>query len=566
MLVRSNPMGCRDEVGLTSDWVPMTLVAACAVALGLATTACGSTHDGSPARDAGSKSEASQAARDSGAAPLVVTVAGGTLQGIVDGASVSFRGIPYAAPPVGALRWARPGPAPTWTGVRDASLVASYCLQYDSDGAPVGDEDCLFLNVWTPGEHSSSSLPVIFFIHGGDWTTGTGSYVGYDGSLLAAAGPAVVVTINYRLGPLGFLPLPALAAEDPNGSTGNYGLLDQLAALQWVKQNIAAFGGNPKRVTLWGQSAGAWSTLMHLASPLGRGLFARAVSESGGVGLRDLATTESLVGEPYAAELGCAGDGGVAVDGGAALLACLRKVPESRVLEPAPADDSWGPVIDGYFLTEPLMTTFNAGTQAHVPLMLGTTSLEYGSAGLPVIPPGPPVASVTTLAEYENAVTLLFGESNAASILATYPASSYASPQAAYIAMLDDWGMFCPMRRVARAFVASQSESVWRYLFSHVDSNGVQASIGPVHASDLPFWFGTFAAFDFTPDSAEVELSSAMQGYVTRFAAAGDPNGDGATIWPTYAKSTDPFIDFTNTPTVDAGLDTSACDFWDNLP
>jgi para-nitrobenzyl esterase len=544
----------------------MPLRAAGVAAFAFATTGCSSQHDRSPARDAGPTSDASDAPRDSRAAPLVVTVAGGALRGIVDGASVSFRGIPYAAPPVGALRWARPGPAPTWTGVRDASLVGSYCLQYDSDdGATVGDEDCLFLNVWTPGERSSSPLPVLFFIHGGDWTTGTGSYVGYDGSLLATAGPAVVVTSNYRLGPLGFLPLPALAAEDPNGSTGNYGLLDQLAALQWVKQNIAAFGGDPKRVTLWGQSAGAWSTLMHLASPLGRGLFASAVSESGGVGLRDLSTSESLVGDPYAVELGCAGDGGVA-DGGAALVACLRKVPASMVLQPPPSDDSWGPVIDGYVLTEPLMTTFNAGTQAHVALMLGTTSLEYGSAGLPVIPPGLPVASVTTVAEYEDSVTLLFGESNAASILARYPASSYASPQAAYIAMLDDWGMFCPMRRVARAFVASQSEPVWRYLFSHVDSNGVQASTGPVHASDLPFWFGTFAAFDFTPDSTEVALSSSMGGYITRFAAAGDPNGDGATHWPTYAASSDPYLDFANTPASDAGLDTSACDFWDDLP
>jgi para-nitrobenzyl esterase len=554
---------CGNDTRIKSALNVMALRAYSALALGLAATACSSAQDTSPSRDAGSDA-ASHDARDSGAAPLLVAVAGGTLEGIADGASVSFRGIPYAASPVGALRWARPGPAPTWTGARDASLVGNYCLQYDeSNGIAVGDEDCLFLNVWTPSERTSSPLPVIFFIHGGDWISGTGSFAGYDGSSLAAAGPAVVVTINYRLGPLGFLPLPALAAEDPNGSTGNYGLLDQQAALQWVKQNIAAFGGDPTHVTLWGQSAGAWSTLMHLASPLGRGLFASAVSESGGVGLRDLATSESLVGAPYVAQLGCADDAGAA-DGGAALVACLRAVPESSVLWPAPSDDSWGPVIDGYVITEPLMTTFNAGKQAHVPLILGTTSLEYGSAGLPVVPPGPPVASVTTLAEYENAVTLLFGESNATSILAMYPTSSYASPQAAYIAVLDDWGMFCPMRRVARAFVASQSEPVWRYLFSHVDSNGVQASTGPVHASDLPFWFATFPAFDFTPDSTEASLSSSMGGYLTRFAATGNPNGDGATKWPTYA-STDPYLDFADTPTADAGLDTSACDFWDNL-
>jgi para-nitrobenzyl esterase len=536
-----------------------------AVALGFATTACSGAQDTSSSRDAGFDVVRSDAG-DAVAAPLTVTVGGGTLRGIADGSSVSFRGIPYAAPPVGVLRWARPGPAPRWTGVRDASLVGHYCLQFDaSTGSPVGDEDCLFVNAWTPRQRSSSALPVIVFIHGGDWITGSGSFAGYDGSGLAAAGPAVVVTMNYRLGALGFLPLSALAAEDPNGSTGNYGLLDQLAALQWVKQNIAAFGGDPTRITLWGQSAGAWSTLMHLASPLGRGLFASAVSESGGVGLRDLATSENLVAAPYVAQLGCAGDAGAA-DAGAALVACLRAVPESMVLRPAPSNDSWGPVIDGYVITEPLMTTFNAGHQAHVPLMLGTTSLEYGSAGLPVVPPGPPVASVTTVAEYENAVTLLFGDSNAAPILARYPVSSYASPQAAYIALLDDWGMFCPMRRVARAFVASQSEPVWRYLFSHVDSNGVEASIGPVHASDLPFWFGTFPAFDFTPDSAEVALSASMGEYLTRFAASGSPNSESAAEWPTYAASTDPYLDFANTPAKAAGLDTAACDFWDDFP
>jgi para-nitrobenzyl esterase len=544
-----------------------------AVTWGLLSTACGSSFAGAQSEDGGrpssessdassedSKAGARDDASDSGAVSTHATTADGELLGIVEGATVSFRGIPYASPPVGALRWARPTAPAKWSGVRDATTFGNFCPQFNSAGTQTGDEDCLFVNVWTPTRRASSPLPVIFFIHGGDWIDGASSYPAYDGSLIAEAGPAVVVSLNYRLGALGFLALQDLAAEDPNGSTGNYGLLDQLAALGWAQANIAAFGGDPARVTMWGQSAGGWSTLMHLASPLGRGLFARAFSESGGTWARTLATSESEVGSYYATTLGCANDAG------AGLLACLRGIPGPDILLAAPstsASTTWGPVIDGYVLTEPVTTTFAAGRQAHVPLLLGTTSREYGSAGLPATPS---VASVTTLTEYEAAVAYIVGTSNAPNVLALYPASSYASPQAAYIAMLDDWGMLCPMRRVARAFVASQTEPVWRYLYSHTDSNGPLASAGPVHASDLPFWFGTFPSFEITPDSTETALSKSMAGYLTRFAATANPNGDGAVDWPTYVASTDPYLGLANAPSGGAGIDTSECNFWDDLP
>ena len=299
---------------------------------------------------------------------------------------------------------------------------------------------------------------------------------------------------------------------------------------------------------------------MHLASPLSRGLFSAAFSESGGTWARNLATSESEVGAPYASAMGCD------PDAGAGLLACLRAVPEGKVLWAAPSTSpstTWGPVIDGYVLTQPVITTFASGQQAHVPLLVGTTSLEYGSAGLPV---QPPVASVTTETAYEQAVVYIFGSAYAPSILQQYPASSYASPQAAYVAMLDDWGMLCLMRRVARDFATSQSQPVWRYLYSHTDSNGPLAAAGPVHAADLPFWFGTFGAFEIEPDSAESALSTAMQGYLTRFAATGNPNGGGAPAWPQYVAATDPYMGFGDAPVAGAGIDTSACDFWDSLP
>jgi para-nitrobenzyl esterase len=528
--------------------------------------ASGGDDAGSPASGDASTSvppvpdSGSAAAPDSGASPTLVQVSNGWLRGTIEGGAVSFRGIPYAAPPVGALRWARPAPPASWTGIRDATAYGAICPQFDSSGASLGEEDCLFVNVWAPVVPPSTPLPVIVFIHGGDWIVGAGSFHAYAGSLLAQSGPAVVVTLNYRLGALGFLALPDLAGEDPNGSTGDYGLLDQQAALAWVQQNIGAFGGDPARVTMWGQSAGGWSTMMHLASPLGRGLFSQAFSESGGTWARDLVTSENNVGAPYASQLGCG------AFSGAPLLACMRAVPGSAALRPAPstsASTTWGPVIDGYVLTEPVMTTFAAGRQAHVPLVVGTTSLEYGSAGLPV---HPPVASVTTEAAYDQAVASLFGSALAPSILEEYPASAYASPQAAYVAMLDDWGMLCLTRRAARDAATSQTQPVWRYLYSHTDSNGPLAAAGPVHAADLPFWFGTFDVFGIAPDPAEQALSTSMQGYLARFAATGDPNGGAAPAWPAYAAASDPYMGLADAPVPGAGIDTTACEFWDSLP
>ncbi len=542
---------------------PVTAVVAVLAAAGCSSAA----HDapGAPDNDAAAPSSDAAAdaprddAGDAGGNSTTVTVTSGSLQGIVEGATVSFRAIPYASPPVGVLRWARPAAPLPWAGTRDATAFGSVCTQFDSQGVPIGAEDCLFVNVWTPIARAGMALPVIFFIHGGDWIDGAGSYGAYDGARLAEAGPSVVVTLNYRLGAFGFLALPELAAEDPDGSTGNYGLLDQLAALQWVHDNIAAFGGDPTRVTMWGQSAGGWSTLMHLASPLGRGLYANAFSESGGTWARTLSTSQSAVGSPYASSLGCG------ADTGAALLGCLRAIPGAGALLPAPATSAsttWGPVIDGYVLTEPVVTTFATGRQAHVPLLVGTTSLEYASAGLPA---NPSVASVTTEAAYEAAVAEIVGSTYAAAVLGRYPTSAYASARSAYIAMLDDWGMICPMRRVARAFVASQTQPVWRYLYAHTDSNGPLAAAGPVHAADLPFWFGTFPSFKITPDSTETALSSAMAGYLARFAATADPNGNGAVAWPAYAADTDPYLGLADSPAGGSGIDTPACDFWDSL-
>jgi para-nitrobenzyl esterase len=481
----------------------------------------------------------------------IVTTDTGDVSGTRDGDAWAWRGIPYAAPPVGALRWRPPQPPTSWTGTRDGSVAGNVCLQpvtLPSTGIR-GDEDCLYLNVWAPAAAQTAPLPVIVFAHGGDWLNGAGSWPLYDGAYLAAHGPAIVVTINYRLGALGFLAHPALRAEDPNSSTGNYGLLDQVAALAWVQRNAAAFGGDPSRVLFWGQSAGAWSALMHLASPIGRDLFTRAFSESGGTYAQPLASAESN-GAAYAAQLGC--------DSASDVLACLRALPGASAKIAAPTT-AWDPVIDGYVLTEPVFTTIAAGHQAHVPLIIGTTAAEYAGGAFD---PQPPVSSIITAADYQAAIMQKF-PGLAATILARYPVTAYPSPRAAYVAVLDDVYMLCPNRRVARAVAASQSAPVWRYVHAHIDSSGALAVKGASHAVDLPFWFHTFSAvLNFAPDPEELALSDQMVGYLARFADTGDPNLTGSPTWQRY-DLTDPYLQLNDVIHSRSGLDAANCDYWD---
>ncbi len=471
--------------------------------------------------------------------PALVTVEQGTLRGVLDGEVVHWRGVPFAT----AERWTRPVPAPAWSGVRDAVELAPPCAQLDAD-TPTGTEDCLALDVDAPVARTEP-LPVIVFVHGGSWLVGDSGAPVYHGAQLAK--DAIVVTINYRLGALGFLSLPALAAEDPDGSTGNYGLHDQVAALSWVQRNIAAFGGDPNRVLVWGQSAGGYSALMLVASPLGRGLFASAFSQSGGVALRGLPRSQAI-GAAYATALGCA-----ATD-----VSCLRALPVERAQQPPPdvvPRYTWGPVIDGVALVEPVLVTIAAGRHAHVPVLLGTTLEEYR---YPKALVAPPVSSVTTVVDYEAAVEQHFGTATAPAILARYPAAAYASPRAAYIAVLDDANRTCVARRTARALVMGQTEPVWRYLYAHTDSSGPQAAIGAAHGTDLPFWFDNFVTF--APTASELALAGTMSDAVRSLARAGTLDAS----WPRY-DAADPYLELDDATVSKAGLHAGACDFWDGL-
>ena len=486
--------------------------------------------------------------------PTVVEVAQGTLKGVLDGAVLRWNGIPFAAPPVGELRWRPPAPAAPWSAVRDASRYASECTQAPDEvmpsGTPTGSEDCLYLNVNAPAARAGEVLPVIVFVHGGGWITGDSSATVYNTPSLPANGPAIVVTINYRLGALGFLSLADLANEDANHVSGNYGLLDQIAALQWIHDNIAAFGGDPSRVLFWGQSAGGASALMQLASPLGHGLFSAVFAQSGGQATGRLLSRALAAGTTYAASLGCSGSD---------VPACLRALPAATAESLPPTGFTWGPVVDGHVLPHSPPAMFAAGTQNHVPAIIGTTSAEYAN---PTALAVPQVSTITSEEAYEAALVQNFGAANLQAVLARYPATSYPSAAAAYVAAISDANMTCAARRMVRSLASTQSEPVYRYLFTHTDSAGPRASLGPAHGVDFPFWFDAFLTF--TPDASEAALARAMSSDLLQFAATADATGPSSTTWPRADASVSTLV-LDDAIQIVADPGGPACDFWDSL-
>ena len=498
---------------------------------------------------------------------LTVHVESGTLHGAKTGDVRHFMGIPYAAAPVGALRFRVPQPAAAWTGVREAIDPGSTCPQTLSPSGPSYDEDCLFLNVWAPsGAHD---LPVMVWLHGGAFVYGSGSDKYYDGTLLAKHG-VVIVTINYRLGPFGFLAHPALTAEDPAYPTsGNYGLEDQRAALEWVQRNIAAFGGDPAHVTLFGESAGGLSTCIHFLSSRTHGLFEAAISESGLCGMPDFApmhATAEAQGMTLAAKLGCAGSDAAAID-------CLRgKSAEDVMMASAPpaiADQLPGglayqpdvlpnqiPNIDGFVIEQPLRAALAGGTYEPRPLIIGNTKDE-GTMFLSTLS----AKQVVTEADYRAALAVRFPQSVDA-IVARYPVSAFPSPNAALAQVTGDAFFVCPTRFASRQ-ISGHGIATFRYLFEHPLANPILPDLGVFHASELPYVFGND---DFPLGRIDApSLVEAMQAYWTSFAKASDPNSSGAVPWPAYDQSETTLL--LDTPPAPAtGYKNDVCDFWDSLP
>jgi para-nitrobenzyl esterase len=505
-----------------------------------------------------------------------VSLDSGPVSGVKSGDIWVFRGIPYAAPPVGDLRWKAPQPVQRWIDVRACTEFGPACPQPTQTGGELSyltvgktSEDCLYLNVWSPAQEPEERLPVMVWIHGGSFETGAGSMSVYDGTNLAGHG-VVVVTINYRLGPLGFLALPQMESESPEYAVGNYGLLDQMAALKWVKTNIAGFGGDPSNVTVFGESAGAISILALLVSPLADGLFQKAIAQSGilldrGFGVSTAATLKDAeaAGTAFAQKCG--------VDTSGAVLAQMRVKTPEELLAAAGENQNvmntglvWKPIADGSVLRDLPTALWAEGKRHGVPLLIGTNKDE-GNLFLQGL-------TIST-AEYEAQVKQVFG-SYVDEALALYPVTKPADITPMFSRMLTEVGFASTARFAARSRSSAVTTSggtstaglasVHLYEFTRVPFDN---PLGAFHGVEIPYVFGNAEQFSLlgTIEQADLDLSATIMGYWTRFAATGDPNGGGAPNWPAYEAASDQHLELDDTIKVGTGLYTAACDLADKV-
>ncbi len=505
--------------------------------------------------------------------PPQVKVETGELQGVVADGVASFKGIPFAAPPMDDLRWRPPQPAPRWTGVRQAAEFGADCMQgrfgpppAAAAGAPraaapgtpparVPSEDCLFLNVWRPASAPpAAKLPVMVWIHGGGFTGGSGASPNTSGVEFAKQG-VVLVSINYRLGRFGFFAFPALARERPDETKGNYAYMDQIAALKWLQRNIAAFGGDPNNVTIFGFSAGGVSVHSLLASPMARGLFHKAIAESGGS--RDSVLTARPMREdgvdpnyPVSAEtIGVAFAKSMGIDGtDQAALTRLRALGAEEVLRGAPPQPGVSapsyettPVLDGKLVTETAETAYKARRQPRVPLLVGSNSAD--------------TAGNRIRATTKEQLFARFGTWSAEAKAAYDPNGS--TDLATLVSRAnDDFGQAEPARFAANALAANGSP-VYRYRFSYVQTAmREQMRTGTPHGGEIAYVFGTLSAGrGGAPTPEDQAVSRMAQSYWVNFARTGNPNGAGLPTWPRHDPGTDQIFEFRPDGTAGAGPD-----------
>ena len=467
----------------------------------------------------------------------IVRIPNGRLQGVVERSGiVSFKGIPYAQPPVGPLRFQEPQPPADWTGVRPADAFGPRAMQlpiysdmkFRSNGV---SEDCLYLNVWTPSTSPKSGLPVLVYFYGGGFSAGDGSEYRYDGESMAKRG-IVAVTVNYRLGIFGFFALPALTRESAHHASGNYGLLDQHAALEWVQRNIAAFGGDPARVTIAGESAGSISVSAQMASPLSKGLFSGAIGESGG-----------LFGSGHLVPLSVAEQTGQTFAGGNT-LADLRAMPADDLL--TMAKSTHFPVaIDGYFLPESPAAIFGAGHQMKVPLLAGWNSAEA-------------IVIDTSSSHFEASVRSAYG-SSADTVLHLYPPSDPA--RSATDLASDHFIAYSTWKWIHLA-LETGGKPVYQYSFAHPRPG--QNPIGAGHSWEIEYALGnlhTNMVYAWTPEDDQV--SSIMQTYFANFIKSGDPNSPELLHWPALSPSGAPIMVIDVTPRLSTETHAARYAYWD---
>jgi para-nitrobenzyl esterase len=505
------------------------------------------------ATNAGAQAVKNTAGKTDGLATNQAQVATGRLAGGTAPSGIhEFKGIPYAAPPVGNLRWREPQPAQKWTNVRQATQFGPRAMQLplfgDMDFRSNGvSEDCLYLNVWTGAKTAQEKRPVLVYFYGGGFVAGDGSEPRYDGEALAKQG-IVTVTVNYRLGVFGFMAHPELTKESPNHASGNYGLLDQAAAIRWVRQNIAAFGGDPQHITIGGESAGSFSVSAQMASPLAKDLLVGAIGESGSLlGLQPLPTLAE------AEQTGVA----FATSVGATSLAALRALPAQQLLEATGKQGAprFSATVDGYFFPQQPTAIYTAGKQAKVPLLVGWNSQEMSYQMV--------MGSAAPTAEnYRAAVQKLYG-ARAAEVERLYPAATDAAAEQAATDLAGDRFIAYGTWKWADVQAKTSGQPVYRYLYARPRpamtpemgnaTAGLAGGVikgdaaakpappakGAVHSAEIEYALGnlgTNKVYAWTPEDHQV--SKQMQAYFANFIKTGNPNGAGLPTWPVLKPGT----------------------------
>ena len=480
----------------------------------------------------------------------LVKIVTGTLEGsrAASPGVRQFKGVPFAAPPTGDLRFAPPAPVKAWTGTRQATQFGPRCMQlplfgdmnFRSQGV---SEDCLYLNIWTPAKSAKAKLPVLVYFFGGGFQAGDASEPRYDGESMATRG-IVAITVNYRLGLFGFLAHPELTKESPHHASGNYGLLDQSAAIRWVHDNIAAFGGDPSKITIAGESAGSIAVSAQMVSPLSKDLIAGAIGESGSI-MGALAPVPLVKGEEQGAKFAAAVS--------AANLPSLRALPADQLLEAAgkPGAGRFGPTVDGWFLPESPVALFRTGKQAHVPLLAGWNSEEQGARS--VFNSAEP-----TPENLEKAIERLYA-GHAEEVAKVYAATSNAEALQTATDLASDRFIAYSTWKWLDLAASTGGKPVYRYYYSRprpamsaamgnataglaggvIRNNGAAPSAprptpkGAVHSAEIEYALGnlvTNKVYDWTPE--DFAVSSIMESYFANFIKTGNPNGDGLPEWP----------------------------------